>query len=185
MVVGAFRGWVRIVRGGAGSRASQLIRGVLRTGGRSVCRLGLALAVGVATGGCVGPFGETREAHYPDVTAAKGDGAFTRGWLPDVVPPEAKDIWEQHQVDSPRTWACFVAPEGAKSVRKLLRGLGAQRVGGPVHPGPPALVGTRGWWPSFMGSTALEAYEFKEAAGHTVVVGIEAAGHRVCLHRRD
>ncbi len=33
MVFGAFRGWVRIVRGGARSRASQLIRGVLRTNG--------------------------------------------------------------------------------------------------------------------------------------------------------
>ncbi len=31
MVLGAFRGWVRIVRGGAGARASQLIRGVRRT----------------------------------------------------------------------------------------------------------------------------------------------------------
>ncbi len=31
MVPGAFRGWVRIVRGGARSRASQLIRGVGRT----------------------------------------------------------------------------------------------------------------------------------------------------------
>ncbi len=30
MVLGAFRGWVRIVRGGAGMRASQLIRGVRR-----------------------------------------------------------------------------------------------------------------------------------------------------------
>ncbi len=33
MVPGAFRGWVRIVRGGARSRASQLIRGVRRTNG--------------------------------------------------------------------------------------------------------------------------------------------------------
>ncbi len=31
MVLGAFRGWVRIVRGGARSRASQLIRGVRPT----------------------------------------------------------------------------------------------------------------------------------------------------------
>ncbi len=36
MVLGAFRGWVRIVRGGSRSRASQLIRGVLRTGWTAV-----------------------------------------------------------------------------------------------------------------------------------------------------
>ena len=134
--------------------------------------------------GCVGPFSETRESHYADVAAARQDGAFTRGWLPEVVPPEAKDIWEQHRVDSIRTWACFVVPQGSEAVRPLLKDLGARQFSGPVSPGPPALVGTRAWWPMGMNKPQLEAYEFKEPAGYTVVVGIDAAAHRVCLHRR-
>jgi hypothetical protein len=150
----------------------------------SVRRYGVFLMFTVLTCACVGPFSETRESHYPDVPAARRDGAFTRGWLPEVLPPDATDIWEQHQVDSVRTWACFLVPEGAASVRTLLTGLGAQRVPGPVSQGPPALLGTRAWWPSSMGKAPLEAYQFKETAGYTVVLGIEATGHKVCLHRR-
>jgi hypothetical protein len=142
------------------------------------------LTLAALASGCVGPLSETRESHYADVAAARQDGAFTRGWLPEVVPPEAKDIWEQHQVDAARTWACFVVPEGPEAVRSLLKGLGARRFSGPVSPGPPALFGTRAWWPYGMSKTPLEAYEFAEPQGGTVVVGISPANRKVCLHRR-
>jgi hypothetical protein len=35
--------------------------------------------------GCVGPFSEDFESRYSDVNAARADGAFNRGWLPEIV----------------------------------------------------------------------------------------------------
>lgn len=134
--------------------------------------------------GCVGPLSETRESHYADVATARQEGAFTRGWLPEVVPPEATDIWEQHQVDGLRTWACFDVPKGPESVRLVLKDAGARPTSGPVSSGPPALLGARSWWPDGMTKAPVEAYEFTEPPGYTVIVGIDATTGRVCLHRR-
>ncbi len=55
MVLGAFRGWVRIVRGGAGVRASQLIRGVRPTKEGTAMALrvvAVVLALAMAGGIC-------------------------------------------------------------------------------------------------------------------------------------
>jgi hypothetical protein len=57
--------------------------------------------------GCVGACQEDFESHYPDVAAARRDGAFDRGWLPEFMPTDAIDIFEEHNVDTNVTWGCF------------------------------------------------------------------------------
>jgi hypothetical protein len=43
---------------------------------------------------------ETFESRYFDWKEAKQDGAFERGWLPDWLPPSARDIKEIHNIDT-------------------------------------------------------------------------------------
>ena len=40
------------------------------------------------------------EAAYPTVEAARSDGAFARGWLPEWVPSKAIDLREVHSLDT-------------------------------------------------------------------------------------
>jgi len=103
--------------------------------------------------------------------------AFERGWLPPILPGNAFDIWEFHNIDSNQTWACFSVPDGPEATRALLQKRSAARASCSVG----ALA--RPWWHSSMATTAVEAYKFSEKARFTVLVGIEPSGKRVCLHR--
>lgn len=121
---------------------------------------------------------DVQEVHYADVAAARSAGAFARGWLPDVLPDDARDISERHDLDTNATWACFSAPTGVGVVRSKLGLLKARRVEWPLtsHPGRP-------WWPSAMTSPGVEAYEFAEDQGLRVVVGLVPGGTAACLQR--
>jgi hypothetical protein len=141
------------------------------------------IAIMASTCGCVGPFREDFESHYANVAAARQDGAFLRGWLPDIVPDEATDIWEMHNVASNRTWACFGIPRGPTTVRALLEKESAQRVAGPIRSRPPGLLGPPKWWPESMAQPQIEAYELKENSGSVLHIGIDAAAARVCFER--
>ena len=132
---------------------------------------------------CVGPFRDDFESHYADVSAARRAGAFDRGWLPEFIPDDAKDISEEHKIDSSRTWACFSTPAGPPTVRALLLKQGATRVPGPIASAPRGLLRTREWWPASMGEARLETYSLKESGGFTLNVGVDQAAGRVCFHR--
>ena len=143
----------------------------------------LCLVLGVVVCRCVGPFSEDFESQYADVGAARREGAFDRGWLPEIVPDEATDIWEMHNIDTNLTWACFSTPHGSASTLALLQKQNATRVSGPISNGPGGHFGTRKWWPSSMADTQIEAYQLKENSRFTLLIGIEAAARRVCIHR--
>ena len=144
-------------------------------------RLLVLLGAGVCA--CIGPFSEDFESHYANVQDAQGDGAFTRGWLPEIVPEEASDIWELHNIDTNLTWACFRTPRGSASVRTLLAKAGATRATGPIASRPPGFFRTRPWWPASMAQAELERYELKENDRFTLQIGIDVAEARACLHR--
>jgi hypothetical protein len=141
------------------------------------------IAITVSTWGCVGPFSEHFESHYANVAAARHDGAFVRGWLPEIVPDEAIDIWEMHNVDSNRTWACFGIPKGPATVRALLEKAGAHRIAGPPGTRPPGILGPPTWWLASMAQPRIEAYELKENRGSVLHIRIDAAAERVCFER--
>lgn len=68
----------------------------------------------IALFGYVGPFSEDFESRYSDVNTARTDGAFNRGWLPEIVPDDSIDIREIHNIDTNLTWGCFVIPSGTE-----------------------------------------------------------------------
>jgi hypothetical protein len=134
--------------------------------------------------GCVGPFSEDFESQYPDVNAARADGAFDRGWLPKIVPDDSIDIREMHNIDTNITWGCFVIPSGTEEVRRKLKSLGAKQAPGPVGSGPRSLFRVRAWWPQSMATTTVAIYRFDEAgARFTVSVGLDAEQKTACFHR--
>ena len=147
-------------------------------------RKGLALMAVLLAWSCVGPFSEDLESHYENVSGARADGAFVRGWLPEIVPDDATDIWELHNLDTNQTWACFRTPGGADEVRRLILRGGWTRVTGTVHTGPPRLFRARPWWPESMRNAPLETYELAEESGHVIVVGIDERAAIACLYRR-
>jgi hypothetical protein len=145
----------------------------------------LATAFILAASGCVGPLSEDFESHYQAIAAARADGAFARGWLPEIVPGSATDIWEFHNIDTNLTWACFRTPDGPEPVRALLAQRGAIRMRGPIDRGPTRFLRVRPWWPSSMATDAVEAYSVQEAPrSAATMVGIDTQAAMVCLHAR-
>ena len=145
---------------------------MLLTKAKSVSGTIALIVITVSTWGCVGPFSEDLESHYANVAAARDDGAFLRGWLPEIVPDEATDIREVHNIDSNRTWACFGIPQGAATVRARLEKATAQRVARPLGTRPPGLLGPPTWWPSSMAQPQIEAYELKETVALCCTSGL-------------
>jgi hypothetical protein len=43
---------------------------------------------------------EKVESNYPSVAIAVKDGAFDRGWLPELLKPDVVNIWEWHDIAS-------------------------------------------------------------------------------------
>lgn len=123
---------------------------------------------------------EELETQYPSVDAARTAGAFTRGWLPDVLPDDARNIWERHNLDTNATWACFSTPTGPRVTRDKLATLKAKQVRWPASESP-----GRPWWPAAMASPSIEAYEFAEGRGLIVTVGLAPDSGSACLIRRS
>jgi hypothetical protein len=57
-------------------------------------RTGLAVAV-LMTAACIGAFNDEMETHYANTKIARTNGRFTRGWIPEIVPDDATNIWER------------------------------------------------------------------------------------------
>ena len=85
------------------------------------------------------------ESHYPTFAAAVADGAVARGWVPDMLPADATDIREMHDLDTEEVWIRFTS--GAAALGDMARAcaeVGALEVAWPR--------GTRrlSWWPHDM-----------------------------------
>jgi hypothetical protein len=64
---------------------------------------------------------ETLESTYPTRADAERDGAFARGWLPDLLPRGSRNIREIHDLDTNRVWCSFdFQPEDARALRAAL-----------------------------------------------------------------
>lgn len=145
-----------------------------------------AVGVAISTWGCIGPLSEEFETHYADVPAARAKGALRLGgWLPEIIPEDAVDIWELHNIDTNRTWACFRTPRGHQSLRSLLASKGARPASGPIDRGPTRLLRVRPWWLSSMRTDAIEAYSLAEAPDSSLAIGIDVRANGVCVHRRS
>ncbi len=51
--------------------------------------------------------GETQDAFYKDMDAARKGNAVQRGWIPDIIPESSTEIHERHDLDTNRVWICF------------------------------------------------------------------------------
>jgi hypothetical protein len=147
--------------------------------------LGLSLG-GVACVACVGPFSEMREDQYSNAAAARA--ADPSGWIPGILPEDAKQIHEVHAGDATRTWGCF-STSRSEEVRSLLSRLHATELSGPIGNRPAEVFRDFSWWPESMSAGAVEAWEFHEAprcsacASALVRVGIDSSTGTVCFHR--
>jgi hypothetical protein len=50
---------------------------------------------------------EIQRTFYASYEEAKKSGAFERGWLPEYLPISAKNIHEEHNLDTNQVWAEF------------------------------------------------------------------------------
>ena len=64
---------------------------------------GALLVIALLVVGC----GEISTSRYPTIANAERDGAMSRGWLPEVLAPDATDIEETHDLDSNRGYGNF------------------------------------------------------------------------------
>jgi hypothetical protein len=135
----------------------------------------LGLALGATLIACRDEF----ESHYPDVLAARRDGAFDSGWLPTVVPDDATDISEFHDIDTNVSLGCFTT-SSLPALRESLHRRGAERIEGPIRTG---LRGALTWWPDAMARPQVEAYRVKEDSRFMLLLGIDPPGSRVCFRR--
>jgi hypothetical protein len=78
-------------------------------------RTGIIAATGIATvallmaGSRAIARHEQPVASYRDLTAARADGAFARGWLPELLPRSARQLREVHDLDTNARWLAFRA----------------------------------------------------------------------------
>jgi hypothetical protein len=149
-------------------------------------RSALASVLALPLLACVGPFSENVEHEYAN---AKAVTAAQQGWIPDILPEDAARIREVHHIDSNRTWGCFTTRD-LGAVRAALSTLGARATAGPIHTGPREIFRDFSWWPQSMGSSAIDAFEFREpppypaaSRGFLIRVGIDAVTGTVCFHR--
>jgi hypothetical protein len=84
---------------------------------------------------------EVVESIYPDYEAAVSAGAIDRGWIPEFIPPSAKEIKETHNLDTNEVWVSFVWGSGEwLSVEEDCRTVEGERIELPRKSGG-------GWWP--------------------------------------
>lgn len=148
--------------------------------------LGVSASVAL---GCVGPFSEMIEHDYRDAKAAREARAVGEGhWIPDILPPDATNIHEVHNIDMNLTWGCFETRE-TTALRSALSRAGAVSTPEPLGDGPTEIFRDFSWWPHSMGTSTVRVYEFHEDAGapgvggSVVRVGVDEPAGLVCFER--
>jgi len=59
--------------------------------------------------------------YYPKYEDAVKDGAVKRGWIPEILPATATEIYEQHDLDTNNVWIRFALPSSDRD--RLATGL--------------------------------------------------------------
>ena len=102
-------------------------------------------------------------ATYATLTDAKADGAVTRGWVPEWLPPSARDLQESHNLDTNASWLTFTFDAADANfpnarVERRLRGGGTvvEDVCESVAPEGVVLpwAPQRPWWPKTLRGSA-------------------------------
>ncbi|MGH7927449.1 MAG: hypothetical protein ACREQV_06625 [Candidatus Binatia bacterium] len=52
------------------------------------------------------------QSSYDSAAEARSAGAFDRGWFPEFIPRDARDLYEFHHIDDPWTWGSFRVSSG-------------------------------------------------------------------------
>ncbi len=130
------------------------------------------LLVAALSGGCSDEY----ESRYASKAEAVRDGAIARGWIPDILPADALDIREVHNIDTNRTWCCFTSPGGVEQVRKRLQEVGAKQDAGPRSPEGRSPA----WWPA---SPPDETHSLREVDGYLVRIRMSVGSNEVCFSR--
>jgi len=70
---------------------------------------------------CLLACSERQTHHYPKYEDAVKDGAIKRGWVPEIVPTTAIEIYEQHDLDTNDVWIRFTLSSSERELitRKL------------------------------------------------------------------
>lgn len=74
---------------------------------------------------CAACWSERQQSTYPSVLAARADGLFRRGWVPDVLPEDGGFIVEAHDLDT--SARCSLAHFSATQTQEVTESL--RRVG--------------------------------------------------------
>jgi hypothetical protein len=131
----------------------------------------VVLLIVALSGGCSEEF----ESRYSTKADAVRDGAIVRGWIPDILPADAVDIREVHNIDTNRTWCCFTTPGGVEQVRNRLQEVGAKRESSPGPEGK-----TPAWWPA---TPPDETHALPEPNGFIVRIRMNLVSKTVCFSR--
>ncbi len=132
----------------------------------------IVLLTTALTGGCSDEY----ESRYSNTAEAVRDGAIARGWIPDILPADALDIREMHDIDTNKTWCCFTTPGGVAQVRSRLQEVGAKQELGPWSP----KGRTPAWWPA---SPPDERHSLKEIDGSILQIRMNVGTKQVCFYR--
>jgi hypothetical protein len=100
---------------------------------KALTRIAASMLIVLSVGGC----SETPTSRYASTTDAARDGAFTRGWLPAVLAPDATQIEEIHDQDSNKGSGTFALNQAL--IKRL------ESVCKPVH-GVPIPESNAHWW---------------------------------------
>lgn len=129
-------------------------------------------------------FSEDIESRY--ATFAEAREGRNRGWIPDVVVPEdAVNIWEFHNIDTNATWGCFTLSSGADPLRLRLQKIGAKRTQGGLGAGPTRFLRTREWWPQASETDAAETCQYQESERFNITVGVLPGGSAARFRRSN
>lgn len=74
--------------------------------GKEMCFLLSLLSVAVLLLGC----SDRITTYYPTHAAAVKEGSVQRGWIPEMIPTSATEIYEQHNLDTNEVWLRFNIP---------------------------------------------------------------------------
>ena len=132
----------------------------------------IVLLTSALSGGC----SDVYESRYSNRDEAVRDGAIARGWIPDILPADALDIREVHDIDTNQTWCCFTTPGGVAQVRSRLEQAGAKQERFPWSPE----IRAPAWWPE---TPPDERHSLREVDGSIVRIRMNVGTKKVCFSR--
>jgi hypothetical protein len=127
---------------------------------------------------------EYKESSYASMAEARRMGAVDRGWLPEILPDEATNVHEVHNVDTNQTWCRFdLTAADANRLRAALSSLTASQISARTVRAP----GVE-WWPKVLGGVldpgAIEKAGMKLYMSGPLLFALDA-GERHGLMYRD